>query len=226
MKRVGLFAVLAAMLLVGSANAAVLWMSDSAGNTGLDLTAGAYPGTGDMQIRLTTGALDTINIAFINAFLNTTGAGVDADSVDVIGVAGGNGDWTYDRSAFTLPADIDQTGNEYGLVSGDSDGPGYPLGSATYVHDSLTVQDTNAFGTAGTVNVVFEGAPRAAQAFGPGPTFAQYTLAPPGFPADFPNFLYVGDANSNNPAFPITVPEPAALGVLAFGGLAALRRRR
>jgi hypothetical protein len=228
MKKVGLVAVLAAGLLAGSAFAATVSITAPDGGNLLDLSGSD---NGDMQIRVTTVALDTIQLAFLNAFLDTTGSGIDADSVDVVGVTAGNGaPWIYDRSAFEdkLPVDIDESGAEYGLVSGDPTQPsgGYPLGPATYVHDTIHLMDTNGEGAEGDVFVTFELGARAPNATGPGPTFAPFFPGHSGFPPNFPNTLYVGNDTGGNPQFVIHVPEPAALGVLAFGGLAALRRRR
>jgi hypothetical protein len=231
MKKVVLCAVLAAALMAGSANAATLFLTNSAGGNLLDLTA---TGSGDMQVRLTTASVDTIQISFINAFLDTTGVGIDADSVDVASVVGGNASWIpgYDRSAFpNLPSEIDQagSGDEYGLVSGDSDGSAaYPLGAATYVHDTLNLVDTNAPLAVGTVNVTFELGARQPQAFGGPPGFTPFTVAPPPFfPPGFSNFLYLGDATSSNDPFIVTkVPEPGSVVLFGMGlGLAGLRRK-
>jgi hypothetical protein len=214
MKKVVLSLVLAG-LMVGSANAAKIYLANSDdGSNGLTIPEGS---TGNMDIRVTTAAVDSLQIAFINAFLD----GGD-ENLSVTDVNGGQ-NWIYDRSAFDLPASL-SGGNEYSLVSGDQDGgDALPLGTATHVIDTLTV--LNSFGQSGDKKVTFELGARAPAAFSP--LFISYITAPAGFPPGFPNFLYVGSDTSTNPAFIITkaVPEPATLGLLALGALVAIRRR-
>jgi hypothetical protein len=214
----GLFTVLAAGLLAGSVNAGQIDLQNAGdGSAAIDVTT-----TADVNLVIITAAVDTIPVSFVNAFLDT-----DNDFGQVSAVSGGQAGWTYDRSAFKLPAELDETGgNEYGLVSGDSDGSSaLPLGSATHIIDTLTLENSDNLADAHTL-VWFELGSRAPQVFGPPPTFSPYTVAPPGFPPGFPNFLYVGDEGSFNPGFDVHwIPEPAALALLAFGGLVAIRRR-
>jgi hypothetical protein len=215
----GLFAVLAAALLAGSANAAVIDLQNAAdGSSKLTLDAGVE---GFANVVVTTNAADTINVAFVNAFLNA-----DNDLALVTSWSGGQ-NWTYDRSAFEGKGDVhisQDGGVEYGLVSGDSDGGDeLPLGAATWVIDTIGLTSSE---TSGSTQVTFELGARAPQVFGPAPTYLPYVVAPAGFPPNFSNFLYVGDESSNNSPFEINyVPEPAALGLLALGGLVAFRRR-
>lgn len=214
----GLFTVLAAGLLAGGVNAAQIDLQNASdGSAAIDIAT-----TGNVNVVMITAAVDSIQVSFVNAFLDT-----DNDLGQVSAVSGGQAGWTYDRSAFKLPAELDDAGaNEYGLVSGSQDGSAkLPLGSATHVIDTLTLENSDNMADAHTL-VWFELGARAPQVFGPPPTFSPFTVAPAGFPAGFPNFLYIGDGSSNNSAFDIHwIPEPAALALLAFGGLVAIRRR-
>jgi hypothetical protein len=218
----GLFAVLAAGLFVGSVSAAEIGLQNAADGSAkltLDGFTGEY---GYLNLVIKTYDADTpgsLDVSFVNAFLDATN-----DNADVGSVAGGQ-NWTYDRTAFKLPAELDEAGgNEYGLVSGDSDGgDALPLGSATHVIDTLGLYTSE---TSGNTLVTFELGARQPQVFGKPPTYIPFTVAPFGFPPNFPGFLYIGSPTSTNPGFEINyVPEPAALGLLALGGLVAFRRR-
>jgi len=227
MKKVVLSLVLAG-LLAGSADAARIYLANSTdGSNGLTIPEGS---SGDLDIRLDTSALDSIKVAFVNAFLDS-----DDDNLSVTATQGLGAPFGYDQSSFKFPAALSEDqGNEYALIMGDqTPGGGLPLGAATHVLDTLTV--LNNFGQSGDKPVYFEASkfagdpapPRQPAAFGPAPTFSPYITAPWGFPAGFPGFLYVGSATSTNPAFIITkaVPEPATLGLLALGALVVIRRR-
>jgi hypothetical protein len=210
----GLFAILAAGLLAGSANAATLKMVASDGSS-----KATIDGSGQIYVAVVTGATDTISVSFVNAFFDASNQSATVEN------AVGQLNWTYDRSAFKYPASLDLTGgNEYGLVSGDSDGgDGLPLGNATWWIDCLDISSTE---TSGSTLVTIETGARNPQVFGPAPTYAPYTVAPAGFPDGFPNFLYLGGSMSLNQPFEINyIPEPAALALLALGGLVAIRRR-
>jgi hypothetical protein len=215
----GLFTILAAGLLAGGAIAGQIDLQNAAdGSAKIDITT-----YGNVNLVWIGGATDTIPVSFINAFLDA-----DNDIGEVSNVTGGQGGWTYDRSAFKLPAELSLTGgNEYGLVSGDSDGSStLPLGSATHIIDTLEVHNVDGVDGASTL-VTFELGARQPQVFGAPPTYTPYTVAPGPFPPGFPNFTYVGDGSSTNTPFEINwIPEPASLGLLALGGLVAIRRRR
>lgn len=237
MKKFVVCAVLAACLMVGSANAATIFLAADDGSGKLTLPNG---GTGNINIMLTTSNIDPAGVAFINAFFDVQPAGENCE--DVVGVTHGQIDpqWTYDPSAYKLPAEIgdecDGTGdeiNEYGLVFGSSAGPGFPAGTnATYVIETLTILGNS---DSGTSSVYFESGARKPQAFGPPPTYSPFTTNDflcPG--TGIPGFLNMGVGHYGNTGtgackdgFEINkVPEPAALSLLALGGLAALRRRR
>lgn len=211
----GLFTILAAGLLAGGAIAGQIDLQNAADGSA-KLTV---DGSGTMNLVFITAAIDSINVSFVNAFLDTNN-----DNATVESTTGGQA-WTYDRSAFKLPAALDEAGgNEYGLVSGSQDGSNkLPLGSATHIIDTLGLSSTE---TSGSTLVTFELGARQPQVFGPPPGFAPFFVIP-NFPPGFPNNVYVGDSNGTNSAFEINyIPEPASLGLLALGGLAAIRRRR
>jgi hypothetical protein len=210
----GLFMVLAAGLLAGSVNAAQIDLQGTDGSNKV-----VVDGTGTLNVVIITAAVDATPVAFVNAFLDATNG-----NADVTNAVGGQ-NWTYDRTAFKYPAELDLAGgNEYGLVSGDSDGGDeLPLGSATHIIDSLTLSSAE---TSGSTAVFFELGARQPQVFGPAPTYTPFTVAPFNFPPGFPGFLYVGDPVSTNSPTEINyIPEPAALALLALGGLVAIRRR-
>lgn len=96
----GLFTILAAGLLAGGANAAQIDLQ------GVDGSAKAtVNGTGTMNLVIITAAVDATNVSFANAFLDTNN-----DNADVTDATGGQAGWTYDRSAFKYPAELDEAG--------------------------------------------------------------------------------------------------------------------
>jgi len=220
----GLYAVLAAALFVGSVSAAEIGLQ-SADDGSAKLTLDGSTGElGYMNLVIRTYEVDTpfdYDVSFVNAFLDATN-----DDAFVGSWVGGQ-NWTYDRTAFEGKGTVylDEAGGvEYGLVSGDSDGgDALPLGAATHIIDTLGLYSS---ATDGNTFVTFELGARQPQVFGKKDTYLPFTVAPAGFPPNFAKFLYIGDGGSNNPAFEINyVPEPAALGLLALGGLVAFRRR-
>lgn len=231
MKKFVVCAVIAAGLMVGSANAATLFLANAADGTGSLTLGGGESGT--VNIMLTTVAGEPTAVAFVNAFLDLDSAVCDTD---VTAVTHGQTDpqWTYDTSAYKLPAELDDACdgdgdeiNEYGLVFGSSAGPGFPTGAGTHVLDGITV--THGGSDIHDDVLYFEGGARKPQAFGPPPTYTPYTTN------DFLclevfGLLNMGEGNYTPGCangFDIhKTPEPAALALLAIGGLAALRRRR
>ena len=204
---------------MASADAAIIRLQNSVDGSGkLDLN-GVTGELGYMDLVIDTNPADTINVSFVNAFLDTAG---DCD-VLVYDFIEGQPGWTYDRSAIDLPASL-SGGNEYGLVAGSQDGSAaLPLGDAVHIIDTLCLGTAD---TEGGLDVFFELGARQPQVFGPPPTYSPFVVAPPNFPPGFPNFLYIGDANSKNTPFEINcIPEPSVMAVLALAGLAAMRRR-
>ena len=211
--------------VASGANGALLFL-DAGGSGSLDLAPGQ---SGDMSLMLTIRAIDS-GFAFTNVFLNDDDDTANGE-VDVTGLTEGIGT-IYDTGAFVLPADIswDQN-NEYGLIMGSGPGePGSAWGPGTYTLDTLTLTHNGA-STSGTVPVTFEKGGRAPQIFAG--NLAMYAWGF-GFDDIIPGFADPGfggygggpgeeDYNPFNINF---VPEPASLALVAFGGLALLRRRR
>ncbi len=200
-------------LVASGANAALLFL-DAGGSGSLDLAPGQ---SGDMSLMITIREIDLGGFAFTFAFLNDDDDTANGE-VDVTGLTEGIGS-IYDRDAFVLPADISwAVNNEYGLLMGNGpDGPGSAWGPGTYVLDTLALTHNGA-STEGTVAVTFEKGGRAPQIFSD-----QLTLYAWGF--GFDNIIG-GFADPGAPFEINLVPEPASLALVAFGGLALLRRRR
>lgn len=209
------------VLVIGAlttpSSAALLFLTDA--DTGNDFIALAAGESGDMNIMLTIRAIDT-GFAFANVFLDDDDDQADGP-VDVTALTEGIGT-IYDRTAFTLPADISHDfSNEYGLIMGSGPGGGANWGPGTYVLDTLTVTQTGKSGP--PVPVTFEKGARAPSIF-----TADFLSMPWGLGFDnvIPNFVDPGVGGENNPFDIILgVPEPSALVLMALGGL-ALRRRR
>jgi len=222
MMRKVLLAVVVAGLLASSANAALLFLSADDGGSKLDLAPGQ---TGNMNMSITIRDIDVDfgdfggGFAFVNAFLNDDDDEADG-KINVVEVISGfpeGGDLmiVYDRDAFDLPADISwNQNNEYGLIMGRVDGGFW--GPGTYLLDTLVLRN-DSDSTEGETVVTFEKGGRAPQIFADGNV--QYAWGF-GFDNVIPGFADPGDDFVIN-----NVPEPATLALMAFGGLALLRRR-
>jgi len=222
----GLFTILAAGMLASAANAIVIDLQNAAdGSAKITLSPTA---DGNVNLVIITNTLDTFNVSFVNAFLDSSN-----DDADVVGLTEGQPGWdkndgsgnsAYDRSAFKLPAELDEAGgNEYGLVTGDQDfGDALPNDGAAHIIDILTLHSDN---VSGSTTVTFETG--RLQAFANADQGFEDWIIFPGLPPGLPGVLYPGDKDGTNSPFEINyVPEPASLGLLALGGLAAIRRRR
>ena len=217
-------------LVASGANAALLFL-DAGGSGSLDLAPGQ---SGDMSLMITIREIDvgwgpgmSSGFAFVNAFLNDDDDTANGE-VDVTGLTEGIGS-IYDRGAFVLPADISWDGNndEYGLIMGNGpDGPGSAWGPGTYVLDTLALTHNGA-STSGTVPVTFEKGGRAPHIFADNLTLYAWGLGLDDVIGGFAD-PGVGDGadDTYNPFNINFVPEPASLALVAFGGLALLRRRR
>lgn len=217
-----LLAVVVAGLLASSANAALLFLSADDGGSKLDLgPLGSGNETGNMNLMLTVRDMDELDFAgfaFANVFLNDDNDEADG-KLNVIEVIQGFdepvGEIVYDRDAFTLPADISWAlNNEYGLIMGRVDGGSW--GAGTYLLDTLVILN-NSDDTEAQVVVTFEKDGRSPQIFNGNQAMYAWGF---GFDNVIPGFSDPGeDFVINN------VPEPATLALMAFGGLALLRRR-
>ena len=144
----------AGMLFVGSANGALLWL-DSGGQGSVDLAPGE---SADIKIMLTIREIDpgwAHAIVALNDDDQLTNGEIDVTELAPIGDPGP----FYDRSGFTLPADVSwDVGNEYYLIMGATYEGGGNLGGdgteVTFVLDTLTVTH-NGSSTEGTVPITF-----------------------------------------------------------------------
>ncbi len=201
-------------LVASGANAALLELRADDGSD----TIWMWPGSSaDISLMLEIRDIDT-GFAFAEVFLND-----DDDMangvVDVTGfttpLAG-----VYDDSAFTLPADISHDlNNEYGLIYGNPEGGNWGPGTYTLTTLTLALNTTPEFGW---VPVTFEKGARA-----PGIFTADFVQLWWGFGLDnvLPNFADPGVGGEDHPFNIYVSPEPAALALVAVGGLALLRRR-
>lgn len=236
MKKV-LMSLLVAGLMVSGAQAATIFLANSADGSGkLEIPEG---GIGSMDIRVKSEVGDAVGIAFINAFLDSTD---DNLCVDSITHGQPTPPWKYDQTSFDFDSCLHLSatgGNEYALVFGDPTPVtgGFPLGVATHVIDTLNILNTA--GQFGKKDVLFESGARKPQAFGPGPVFTPFTTHDNVFLCSIglvyiPGQLNMGEGNyTGGPGTPCynafeinkAVPEPTTLALLALGGLGLLRRR-
>ena len=205
-------------LVAAGANGALLFLAADDGGGKINLA----PGDSDnMSLMLTIRDIDT-GFAFANVFLNDDDDSANGQ-VDVTALTEGIGT-VYDRSAFSLPADISHdVNNEYGLIMGkgpDGDGSSN-WGPGTYTLDTLTLT-LNGVSTSGTLDVTFEKGARQPQIFTA--DFLAYVWGI-GFDGIIPDFADPGVGADDNPFRVNFIPEPASLALVAFGGLALLRRR-
>ena len=201
-------------LVASGANAALLELRAADGSGQLELAPGE---TGNMSIVLTIRDIDTLGFAFTYVFLDDDDNWEDGE-VNVITVTeelvG-----TYDDSAFTLPADISHdVNNEYSLIFGNQEGS---FGPGTYILTTLTLRH-DGMSKSGEVPVAFEKGFRAPGIFTE--DFVPY-IWDIGFDNIVPHFSDPGVGGYKDPFLVNFVPEPASLALVAFGGLALLRRR-
>ena len=209
-------------LVASGANGALLFLQADDGGGKIELAPGD---SGNMSMMITIRDIDvdwgpkfdSTGFGFVNAFLNDDDDEANGE-VDVTGLTEGIGS-IYDRGAFTLPADISHNQqNEYGLIMGNGpEGAGSAWGPGTYLLDTLALTHNGA-STSGTVSVTFEKGGRAPQIFADNLTMYAWGF---GFDNVIPGFADPGSPFEIN-----LVPEPASLALVAFGGLALLRRRR
>jgi len=222
-----LLAVVVAGLLASSANAALLFLAADDGGSKLDLAPGQ---TGNMNMSITIRDID-VNLggggggfAFVNAFLNDDNDDADG-KINVVEVIsgfpeGGPEEVVYDRDPFVLPADISwNQNNEYGLIMGRVDGGFW--GPGTYLLDTLVLLN-DSDSTEGEKPVTFEKGGRAPHIFADLNILYAWGL---GLDNIIGGFADPGVGAEDNPFIINNIPEPSALALMAFGGLALLRRR-
>ena len=203
-------------LMSSGANAALMFLAAYDGGGKITLGPG---GSDNMSIMLTIRAIDS-GFGFSNVFLNDDDNSANG-TVDVTNASGGLGS-IYDETSFTFPADISHdVMNEYALIMGNGDG-GSNWGEGTYTLRTLELTN-NGGATSGSVPVTFEKGARQPQIFTV--DFVGYVWGV-GFDGIIPNFSDPGIGGDDTPFEINFVPEPASLALVAFGGLALLRRRR
>ncbi|MCH7702583.1 MAG: PEP-CTERM sorting domain-containing protein [Planctomycetes bacterium] len=209
--------IVASGLFVGTANGAILFLQNAADGTGsMDLGPGE---TGSLNLMLHMEGYDT-DFAYVTVFLDD-GDDLGDGPLDVVEVIAGleGPDVFYDRSGFTLPADISFDGNnEYGLIIERTDGDGW--GTGTYVLDTLVI--LNDSDELGEHPITFEEGDRAPLVFTSDLVWFPWNF---NFPLS-PDFLDPGIGAEDNPFIINTIPEPATAVLLALGGLTLLGRRR
>ncbi|MCH7720736.1 MAG: PEP-CTERM sorting domain-containing protein [Planctomycetes bacterium] len=209
--------IVASGLIVGTANGAWLFLQNPADGTGsMDLGPGEV---GSLNLMLEMRPIDT-DFAYVTVYLNDGDDQGDGPLEVVEVIAGLEGpDVFYDRSGFTLPADISFDGNnEYGLIIERTDGDGW--GPGTYILDTLVI--LNGSDELGEHPITFEGGERA-----PLVLSSDFVVFPWNFDFDYlPNFLDPLVGAEDNPFIINTIPEPATAVLVALAGLALLGRRR
>ena len=198
----------AGMLFVGSANGALLWL-DSGGQGSVDLAPGE---SADIKIMLTIREIDpgwAHAIVALNDDDQLTNGEIDVTELAPIGDPGP----FYDRSGFTLPADVSwDVGNEYYMIMGATYEGGINLGGdgteVTFVLDTLTVTH-NGSSTEGTVPITFELGARKPQVLTE--DFEAYIWGL-GFDGEMPMFMDPGVGGEDNPFIINLVPPPECEG--------------
>jgi len=206
-------------LLASGANGALLFLQADDGSAGFDLA----PGDSDnMSIMLTIRAIDP-GFAFANVFLDDDDQEANGQ-VDVTGLIDGIGTF-YDDSSYDIPMDISHNQqNEYALIMGSGPAEGENWGPGTYLLQTLVLTH-NGDREEGRVDITFEKGARMPGITTASPDFQLYVWGL-GFDDVLPGFSDPGVGGSENPFNINYIPEPASLALVAFGGLALLRRRR
>ncbi len=216
--RKALLAVALFGLVASGANGALLFLQADDGGGTINLVPGE---SGNMSIMLEIRAIDT-GFAFSNVFLDDDDNAANGP-LDVTALTAGIGT-VYDHTSFDLPADISHDlENEYALIMGSGpDGDGSTnWGPGIYLLETLALT-WNGQDPIGTAPVTFEKGARAPGIFTA--DFIQYVWGL-GFDNIIPNFADPGVGADDNPFNINFIPEPASLALVAFGGLALLRRR-
>ena len=215
-----LLSVVVAGLFASSGNAVILSLAADDGTGRLDLLPRE---TGNVNIIVEIQDINVLGFGFANVFLddeNNQGDGQLAVVELIQGFDEPADDLTYFRDLFTLPADISHDlNNEYGLIMGRTDEGGW--GPGIYTVDTMVI--INGSDELGEHPITFEKGARAPQIWKRG--FASFPWGL-GLAGIIPHFADPGVGGADNPFMINTIPEPASLTLVAFGGLVLLGRRR
>ena len=193
-------------LLASSANAALLFLQnpDDPNCNTVDLLPGESV---HLNIVLTIREIDS-GFAFANVFLDD-GQNQTDDKLAVVEVIQGftepAGDLVYNRSSFTLSADVSHdAGNEYALIMGRFDRVNW--GPGTYVLDTLVI--TNGSDELGEHPITFEPGGRQPQVFQASGAVYVWGV---GLDNIIPNFIDPGVGAADDPFLIRNLPPPGPM---------------